>query len=404
MSGVYEGLTVIELADRRNQWAGKLLSDGGARVIQIEPIDGSPGRWTGPFVQDKPDADNCLDYWFNNTGKQSVALDLARKPAQDVLRQLLARADVFLESTAPGTLAKMQLDYASVAGNKGLIYASLTDFGQDGPWRDFQMNDAAHLALGGAMASTGYSDATVTPIGGKGDQAWHMGCAFVLHAITVALFDRMTSGEGQYIDVAIHDACAIGTEGAVPHWMYFGETMYRQTGMHAAPRRLPPLELPTRDGKYVMAINQAFSKRSWEALLDWMDEKGVTGELRDPKFQDEAVRTAEYRQGHLIRDAIRRLIAVSDAEECFRRAQTSGISWAMIRAAEENYDCRTTNSVITGATSSTRKSAARFRIRAGRLRARRCRSSHAAVPPTWVSIRATCSRTTWGLPNRPSRR
>ena len=48
MSGVYEGLTVVELADRRNQWAGKLLSDGGARVIQIEPLDGSPGRWCGP--------------------------------------------------------------------------------------------------------------------------------------------------------------------------------------------------------------------------------------------------------------------------------------------------------------------------------------------------------------------
>src|SRR5215468_8259818 len=78
MSGVYEGLTVIELAARRNQWAGKLLADGGARVIQIEPIEGSPGRWTGPFVQDTPDADTCLDYWFNNTGKQSVALDLAR--------------------------------------------------------------------------------------------------------------------------------------------------------------------------------------------------------------------------------------------------------------------------------------------------------------------------------------
>ena len=405
MSGVYEGLTVIELADRRNQWAGKLLSDGGARVIQIEPIDGSPGRWTGPFVQDKPDADNCLDYWFNNTGKQSVALDLARKPAQDVLRKLLARADVFLESTAPGTLAKMQLDYASVAGNKGLIYASLTDFGQDGPWHDFQMNDAAHLALGGAMASTGYSDATVTPIGGKGNQAWHMGCAFVLHAITVALFDRMTSGEGQYIDVAIHDACAIGTEGAVPHWMYFGETMYRQTGMHAAPRRLPPLELPTRDGKYVMAINQAFSKRSWDALLDWMDEKGVTGELRDPKFQDESVRTAEYRQGNLIRDAIRRLIAVSDAEECFRRAQTvRHFMGDDPRRGGKLRHCRTTNSAITGATSSTRKSGARFRIRAGRLRAMRCRSSRAAVPPTWVSIRATCSRKTWGLTNRTSRR
>lgn len=337
MSGVYEGLTVVELADRRNQWAGKLLSDGGARVIQIEPLKGSPGRWCGPFVNDKPDADNCLDYWFNNTGKQSVALDLARKPAQDLLRQLLARADVFVESTRPGTLAAMHLDYASVSANKGLIYTSLSDFGQDGPWRDYAMNDAAHLALGGTMASSGYSDPTVTPIGGKGNQAWHMGCAFVLHGITVALFDRMTSGEGQYIDVAIHDACGIGTEGAVPHWMFYGETMYRQTGMHANVKRVPPLELPAADGKYVMAINQALNNRTWNALLDWMDEKGVTGELRDPKYQEEAVRTAEYRQGALIRDSIRRLIAASNAEDCFHRAQNMGISWAMVGGAEENY-------------------------------------------------------------------
>jgi len=62
MNGVYDGLTVVELADRRNQWAGKLLSDGGARVIQIEPVNGSPGRWCGPFVKDKVDPDSCLDY------------------------------------------------------------------------------------------------------------------------------------------------------------------------------------------------------------------------------------------------------------------------------------------------------------------------------------------------------
>ena len=110
MSGVYEGLTVVELADRRNQWAGKLLSDGGARVIQIEPLTGSPARRCGPFVNDKPNADNCLDYWFNNTGKQSIALDLARKPAQELVRKLLSKADVFLESTRPGTLAAMDLD------------------------------------------------------------------------------------------------------------------------------------------------------------------------------------------------------------------------------------------------------------------------------------------------------
>ena len=338
MSGVYEGLTVVELADRRNQWAGKLLADGGARVIQIEPIEGSPGRWCGPFVEDKVDPDRCLDYWWNNTGKESVAFDIERKPAQDLLRKLLASADVFLESTAPGTLAKLGLDYGSVGANRALIYASLTDFGQDGPWRDYQMNDAAHLALGGQMSSTGYSDPAATPIGGQGHQAWHMGGAFVLHGVTVALFDRMTSDEGQYIDVSIHDACAIGTEAAVPQWMYYGETMYRQTGMHANPRRQPDLQLPTADGKYMIAVMQNFGKKVWDALLKWMEEKGVVGELRDEKYQDEAFRMAEYRQGNVIRDAVRRLIAASNGEECFHRAQSYGISWGLVHAAEENYN------------------------------------------------------------------
>jgi crotonobetainyl-CoA:carnitine CoA-transferase CaiB-like acyl-CoA transferase len=166
VGGVYEGLTAVELADRRNQWAGKLLSDGGARVIQIEPVAGSPGRWCGPFVADEPDAERCLDYWWYNTGKQSVALEISRPAARSLLKQLLARADVFLESAPPGALAALGLDYASLAANRGLIYVSLTDFGQDGPWRDYRMNDAAHLALGGQMSSSGYADPRQTPIGG----------------------------------------------------------------------------------------------------------------------------------------------------------------------------------------------------------------------------------------------
>jgi len=69
----------------RAKAAGKLLADGGARVIQIEPIPGSPGRWCGPFVDDKVDPDRCLDYWWYNTGKESLAVDITRKPGQDLL-------------------------------------------------------------------------------------------------------------------------------------------------------------------------------------------------------------------------------------------------------------------------------------------------------------------------------
>src|SRR5262249_56151292 len=108
---------------------------------------------------------------------------------------------------------------------------------------------------GGEVASGGYSDPTLPPIGGQGHQAWHMGCVFSLHGITLALFERMTSGEGQYIDVSIHDACSIGTEAAVPEWLYNGATLYRQTGMHAAARRQPHLQLPTRDAKSALAPN-----------------------------------------------------------------------------------------------------------------------------------------------------
>ena len=163
MSGVYEGLTVVELADRRNQWAGKLLSDGGARVIQIEPIEGSPGRWCGPFVDDKVDPDRCLDYWWNNTGKESVALDLDRKPAQDLAEEA-ARPRRHFPREHPAWHAARSSAWTTrpSPSNRALIYASLTDFGQDGPWRDYQMNDAAHLALGGQMSSSGYSDPTAS--------------------------------------------------------------------------------------------------------------------------------------------------------------------------------------------------------------------------------------------------
>ena len=119
MSGVYEGLTVVELADRRNQWAGKLLADGGARVIQIEPLGGSPGRWCGPFVDDKVDPDRCLDYWWYNTGKQSVALDIARQPARTCCGDCWPAPTSSSRARRRARCAAYGLDYGSVSSQRG---------------------------------------------------------------------------------------------------------------------------------------------------------------------------------------------------------------------------------------------------------------------------------------------
>jgi crotonobetainyl-CoA:carnitine CoA-transferase CaiB-like acyl-CoA transferase len=89
---------------------------------------------------------------------------------------------------------------------------------------------------------------------------------------------------------------------------------------------------------YVIAVNQTFGDQGWAKLIEWMEEKGVAGELTDPKYRDEAVRIADYRQGTAVRDGIRRLIAACKGEEVFSRAQSYGISWGLVRAPEENYD------------------------------------------------------------------
>ena len=89
------------------------------------------------------------------------------------------------------------------------------------------------------------------------------------------------------------------------------------------------------NGKYIIAAMQNFGPRVWERLIKWMDEKGVTGELHDPKYQDEAFRTSEYRTGTVVRNAVGRLIAASNGEECLHRAQSYGISWGLVHAVEE---------------------------------------------------------------------
>ena len=333
------GFTVVELADPRNQFAGKIMADMGARVIQVEPLLGSPGRWCGPFAADREDPNQCLDYWSNNTGKESVCIDIARKPGQDLLRMLLSHADVFIESTQPGTLQEFGQDYTNIsAQSPGLIYASLTDFGQDGPWINYRMNDHAHLALGGQMGSSGYSEPSTTPIGGHGHQAYNMASVMLVHSIMVALFERLTSGEGQQIDCAIHDCCAICTERAVSYWLWYNETFLRQTGQHAGPRYRPSQQVQAGDGRYLQATTGRFNNDSWVQMVAWMQEVGVAGELAGEQWQDEFYRAEQNRNGTAIRDGVIRLLGKVSGQDAFLRAQELGLPWAVVRAPEENME------------------------------------------------------------------
>ena len=105
------GLLVVELCGERGQYMGKLMGDMGARVVKIEPLQGSPERNIGPFKNDVPDPNSSLYFWARNTSKESFTVDLESPQGIAIVKKLLKKADVFLEDRKPGFLESLGLDY-----------------------------------------------------------------------------------------------------------------------------------------------------------------------------------------------------------------------------------------------------------------------------------------------------
>src|SRR5262249_15307525 len=121
LAGPLAGLRVLELADETGQFCGKLMGDLGADVVKIEPPGGAPCRSGGAFVDDIPHPDRSLAFWYYNTSKRGITLDLARADGAALFRRLAADADVVLETFRPGHLASLGLGHETLrAQNDGL--------------------------------------------------------------------------------------------------------------------------------------------------------------------------------------------------------------------------------------------------------------------------------------------
>jgi len=341
LPGPLAGLRVLELADETGQFCGKLLGDLGADVIKIEPPGGEPCRHVGPFLDDVPDPNRSLSFWFYNTSKRGITLNLETGDGHQLFRRLAATSDVVLETFRPGFLESLRLSYGSLSEpNPGLLLCSLTPFGQTGPWRDYLSSDLLHMAAGGEMASSGYDEADVPdapPIAPGGGNAWHMGCHFAYIAIMAALVHRTVTGQGQYIDASIHEACSLTTEAQIANYIYRGEVLQRQTGRHHAAGPTPRTQFRAKDGNYVCALVAGrLNPRYIGQLADLLDTNGMAGDLRDPKYQDQAVIAANT--SHIIDELVADFIASLPAEEVYHRAQERGFTWGAVRPPEALLD------------------------------------------------------------------
>jgi benzylsuccinate CoA-transferase BbsE subunit len=336
--GPLSGLRVLELADEKGQFCGKLMGDLGADVIKIEPPGGEATRRVGPFLDDIPHPDRSLSFWYYNTSKRGITLDIETPDGRRIFERLARRADIVLETFRPGHLDALGLGYDALsAENPGLIMCSLTPFGQTGPWRDYLSSDLLHMAAGGEMASCGYDEADVPggpPIAPGGGNAWHMGGHFAYMGILAALVSRSVTGRGQFVDCSIHEACALTTESAIANYVYRGETLIRQTGRHHAAGPSPRTQFLAKDGKYVTALVAGrLNPKYIKELAAFLDSYGMAGDLKDPKYEDPKV-IAEN-TSHIIDDLVADFIASLPAEEVYHAAQERGFTWAAVRAPED---------------------------------------------------------------------
>jgi len=197
-------IKVVELANERISFAGKLMADMGAEVILIEPPQGDVSRSYPPFLDNQPGINQSLYFWHYNTGKRSVVLDLHDTAARAQLKTLLLQADILLESENTRQLADWALDYADLQPhNPGLIHIAVTPYGRQWPQSNLPTTDLTLMAAGGPPWSCGYDDHSLPPVRGLGNQAYHTGCHFAYLSALTALLYRHEQGKGQFIDVSI---------------------------------------------------------------------------------------------------------------------------------------------------------------------------------------------------------
>jgi crotonobetainyl-CoA:carnitine CoA-transferase CaiB-like acyl-CoA transferase len=254
------GLKVLDLSRvLAGPWASQLLADLGADVVKVErPGVGDDTRaWGPPYLKDAHGHDTAEAAYFlcANRNKRSVTIDLAHPDGQALVRRLALQADVLLENFKVGGLAQYGLDYASLAAlNPRLIYASITGFGQDGPYAPRAGYDFLIQGMGGLMSLTGRAEGEE----GAGPQKAGVALTDIMTglyttiAVQAALAERERSGLGQHIDVALLDVQVACLANQAASYLAAGVVPRRMGNAH--PAIVPYQDFPTADGDMILAI------------------------------------------------------------------------------------------------------------------------------------------------------
>ncbi len=271
MSGALEGIKVLDLSRiLAGPWASQLLADLGAQVIKVEhPKKGDDTRyWGPPFIKTATAEQPPQAAYFHcaNRNKQSIAIDISTVEGQQVIKDLVAKADVLIENYKVGGLAKYGLDYQLLKLiNPKLVYCSITGYGQTGPFAHKPGYDAMIQGEGGLMSLTGETDGSPMKVGVALVDV--MTGLYASNAILAALMARHNSAEGQYIDISLLDVQLATLANQGMNYLATGKNPERHGNAH--PNIVPYQTFATADGSLILAIGNDQQFTRFCALCDW---------------------------------------------------------------------------------------------------------------------------------------
>ncbi len=277
------GYRALDLTDCKGWFCGRILADLGVDVIKVEWSDGDQRLNQRPSIGGEKNGEQSLQWLACNLGKRGITLNLETEEGKEIFRRLVKKSDFVLESFPPGTVEKLGLGYGTLKQiNRGIIFTSISPFGQNGPYRDYKATDIVAMAMGGFMYLTGDPDRP--PLRISFPVAYALASTQAALGSLIAFHHRIESGLGQYVEVSTQESVVNTLTNALATWELNGILTRRVgpfffrggLGQEAHQRVI----WACRDGAVAfMAMGGTVGARSNRALVKWMNEEGLANDF-----------------------------------------------------------------------------------------------------------------------------
>jgi crotonobetainyl-CoA:carnitine CoA-transferase CaiB-like acyl-CoA transferase len=345
-----DGVRVVEFTDEIGAYCGKLLADLGADVIKVEPPGGGVMRHTPPYFRDRVGVDTGIKFWFQNTSKRSVVLDLDDPADRDTARTLALLANVIVEDCPAGYLADRGLGYSELSADKpSLVYTSVSGFGRTGPHAGWAYSDIVGQATGGVMTLSG--EPTDPPNQIAGEQANMCASIHAAQGTMFALLHSEATGRGQWVDVSAQESLSMAQETAMQTWDFLKRNRTRTGERGMIPVALPGLGVyEAKDGFVYLGV-LAPAGAELVDMVRWMGEEGMAEDLLEEPYAttitqlnmgfltqvmgDPAKITGIFGQLGHIHEVIGRFIASRTAVDAYEGGQRRNLLFGIISTPED---------------------------------------------------------------------